>query len=79
MVPPIQAVASGRTEHSARTRVVDIRSHGAVGDGRTMNTRAIQNAIDACARSGGGMIAVPAGVFDEIYKHAVFLLPKAPR
>ena len=47
----------------ARGRVVDIRSHGAIGDGRTMNTRAIQNAIDACAKAGGGMIAVPAGVF----------------
>jgi alpha-L-rhamnosidase len=47
----------------ARKRLVDIRSHGAVGDGRTVNTRAIQKAIDACARAGGGMITVPAGVF----------------
>ncbi|MFD1788340.1 glycoside hydrolase family 28 protein [Sphingomonas floccifaciens] len=46
-----------------RRRTVDIRSHGAIGDGRTVNTRAIQAAIDACARAGGGMIAVPAGVF----------------
>ncbi len=47
----------------ARQRIVDIRRHGAVGDGRTLNTRAIQKAIDACAATGGGMIAVPAGVF----------------
>lgn len=47
----------------ARQRTIDIRRHGAVGDGRTVNTRAIQQAIDACARAGGGMIAVPAGVF----------------
>lgn len=47
----------------ARRRTVDIRSHGAVGDGRTVNTKAIQKAIDACAAAGGGMVAVPAGVF----------------
>ena len=46
-----------------RTRTVNIRSHGAVADGRTVNTRAIQKAIDACAAAGGGMVAVPAGVF----------------
>lgn len=47
----------------ARQRTVDIRSHGAVGDGKTINTSAIQKAIDACAKTGGGMISVPAGVF----------------
>ncbi len=44
-------------------RRVDIRRHGAIGDGRTMCTRAIQEAIDICAAAGGGMIVVPAGVF----------------
>lgn len=47
----------------ARERVVDIRTHGAIGDGRTLNTRAIQDAIDALAAAGGGMISVPPGVF----------------
>lgn len=47
----------------ARDRIVDIRSHGAVGDGKTLNTRAIQRAIDRCAAAGGGMIVVPVGVF----------------
>jgi alpha-L-rhamnosidase len=45
------------------SRVLDITSHGAVGDGKRVNTRAIQAAIDACAAAGGGMIAVPAGIF----------------
>lgn len=48
---------------AAPTRRVDIRRHGARGDGRTLNTRAIQAAIDACAAAGGGTIVVPKGVF----------------
>ena len=40
-----------------------ISEHGAVGDGATVNTRAIQGAIDACAAGGGGVIVVPKGVF----------------
>jgi polygalacturonase len=42
---------------------VDIAQHGAVGDGKTMNTQALQSAIDQCAASGGGTVIVPAGVF----------------
>jgi len=44
-------------------RRFDIRRQGAIGDGRTVNTNAIQAAIEACAAAGGGMIVVPAGVF----------------
>jgi polygalacturonase len=34
---------------------------GAAGDGETLDTAAIQSAIDACAQAGGGTIHVPAG------------------
>jgi len=40
-----------------------ISDHGAIGDGATLNTKAIQATIDACAKSGGGTVVVPAGVF----------------
>jgi polygalacturonase len=40
-----------------------ITEHGAVGDGRTVNTAVIQAAIDGCAASGGGVIVVPKGTF----------------
>jgi hypothetical protein len=47
---------------SATPRVV-ISKHGAVGDGQTLNTPAIQAAIDRCATNGGGDIIVPKGTF----------------
>ena len=43
--------------------VYDIRAFGAVGDGETVNTVAIQKAIDACAENGGGRVLIPPGRF----------------
>ena len=40
-----------------------ITDFGAVGDGKTLNTAAIQNAIDTCTSAGGGQVVVPAGRF----------------
>ena len=42
-------------------RVVDIREHGAVADGKTRNTQAFARAIEFCSRAGGGRVLVPAG------------------
>ncbi|MBE7558907.1 glycoside hydrolase family 28 protein [bacterium] len=44
-------------------RTIDIRDHGAVGDGRRLNTRAIARAILACSEAGGGRVLVPEGVW----------------
>lgn len=46
----------------AAQRIV-IADAGAVGDGKTLNTVAIQAAIDRCATNGGGEIVVPRGIF----------------
>lgn len=40
-----------------------ITNFGAIGDGDTLNTSAIQAAIDKCSTDGGGVIAVPEGTF----------------
>jgi exo-poly-alpha-galacturonosidase len=40
-----------------------ITDHGAIGDGATLNTQAIQGVIDQCAAAGGGVLVVPEGVF----------------
>jgi polygalacturonase len=40
-----------------------ISDFGAVGDGKTLNTGAIQKTIDRCAVAGGGTVYIPSGVF----------------
>ncbi len=45
------------------TRVYNVRSYGAKGDGVTLDTAAIQAAIDACHSDGGGTVLIPAGTF----------------
>ncbi len=45
------------------TGVYNITDFGAVGDGRTLNTKALQAAIDACGKDSGGTVLVPAGSF----------------
>jgi hypothetical protein len=42
---------------------LDVGRFGAVGDGKTPATRAIQKAIDSCAARGGGTVLVPPGRF----------------
>lgn len=41
----------------------DVRNYQAVGDAQTVNTRALQDAIDACSRAGGGTVMVGGGRF----------------
>ena len=43
-------------------REFDLRSYGAVGDGRTSNTKAFRKAIEAAAAEGGRVV-VPNGIW----------------
>ncbi|HEX8602899.1 MAG TPA: glycosyl hydrolase family 28 protein [Pseudoduganella sp.] len=61
-----------RTAFTA-AREASITAFGAVADDKTVNTVAIQKAIDHVAWQGGGTVVVPAGVF---VSGALFLKPK---
>jgi hypothetical protein len=41
----------------------DVRTFGARGDGTTLDTRAIQEAVDACGRAAGGTVYFPNGTW----------------
>lgn len=50
----------------------NIAEGGAIGDGKTLNSKAIQAVIDACAQNGGGTVMIPKGIF---LSGALFLKP----
>jgi glycosyl hydrolase family 28 len=47
----------------ATNYVFNVLDFGAVGDGKATATRAIQAAIDACGKAGGGKVVVPPGKY----------------
>ena len=55
MAPAILLAARGR----AQTRIFDVRNYGARGDGTTLDSAAIQRAIDEAAAAGKGSPEAP--------------------
>ncbi len=41
----------------------NIKEYGAIGNGETLDSPAIQRAIEACAAAGGGTVFIPAGQY----------------
>ncbi len=40
-----------------------VEKFGAVSDGKTINTKAIQQAVDACNKAGGGTVVLKSGIY----------------
>ena len=47
----------------------NIKDFGAVGDGKTVDTKAINNTIDAATKAGGGTVYFPAGTYLSFSVH----------
>ncbi|UZO82297.1 glycosyl hydrolase family 28 protein [Aquimarina sp. ERC-38] len=47
----------------SKTRIYDVESFGAKGDSLTINTTAIQKAIDQCSEEGGGIVRLKNGIY----------------
>ena len=60
---PLAAVLFLITAAALRAADFDVRTHGAKGDGTTLDSPAIDKAISAAAAVGGGTVLVPAGTY----------------
>lgn len=47
----------------SKKTIYKVTAYGAKNDGQTINTKAIQAAIDACAAKGGGIVSFDAGIY----------------
>ena len=55
------ATASAQDASTSSTGYFDVRKYGATGDGKTLDTEAVNRAIEAAAAAGGGVVVFPAG------------------
>ena len=63
LLPVLIFILTASAVMAASGKTVDATKMGIVCDGVTVNTAAIQKAIDACSADGGGTIQFPAGRF----------------
>jgi polygalacturonase len=63
LVAALFAAAFTHNVSAATNTVFDVRDYGAIGDGKHLDSPAINQAIDACVQSGGGTVYVPAGIY----------------
>jgi polygalacturonase len=60
-VSPLTAKAKDTPKPGPRLH--DVRAHGAQGDGKTLDTKAINEAVNACHDAGGGIVYMGPGAF----------------
>ena len=64
-----QSGFAAKAAPTVQADVYDVRAFGAKGDGKTLDTPAINKAIDNAASAGGGTVRFPAGVYLSVSIH----------
>jgi len=70
----------GAKEFNTKKEVFFVNDYGAINDGKTINTDAIQKTIDICQKNGGGIVTFKPGEYLTgsvfIKENIKFLVPK---
>ena len=59
----LSVVTGCGSEMPSPAKVFNVHEFGAAGDGKTLDTGAIQKALDACGKAGGGTVRFTAGTY----------------
>ncbi len=62
-LPAVSSAAPAQDGAAASQSIFDVRQYGATGDGKSLDTGAINRAIEAAATAGGGAVVFPAGTY----------------
>lgn len=63
IAPGARADVTAPMPAAGTSRVYDVRTYGAMGDGKTIDSPAINKAIEAAVAGGGGTVLFPAGTY----------------
>jgi polygalacturonase len=62
-LPAVSYAASSQKSATSSAGIFDVRNYGATGDGKTLDTSAVNRAIEAAESAGGGVVLFPPGVY----------------
>src|SRR6185437_14543124 len=57
------AASKQKKRESSAAGIFNVREYGARGDGKTLDTNAVNRAIEAAATAGGGLVLFPSGTY----------------
>ncbi len=63
VAPGVRADVTAPRPAAGTSSVYDVRTYGATGDGKTIDSPAIDKAIETAAAAGGGTVLFPSGVY----------------
>ncbi len=62
-IPAVSFAATKDKTPTSSSGIFDVRNFGATGDGKTLDTEAVNRAIDAAGAAGGGVVLFPPGMY----------------